>query len=193
MKRLIPFVALVVASFTSDASAQPLMNYTYADVAYQWTHVDESGFDDANGLDARVSYSPIHHFALEGGYNLASGKVLGNGYREHLFSYGGAGWYSFCEGLDLVGRVGGIHARGEIDNFDDVSDNGVYAGASLRYLVTKEFEADLNVLYDRIEDGEWSYSLTGLYAVHENVALKTEAGMNDDSDVSLLGGVRLAM
>jgi hypothetical protein len=204
MKKLLPLILASMSFLPSVGTAQPLMTYTYADVAYQWTHVDQSGVNDANGLDAKISYSPITHFALEGGYNYLAtkghvdfiGDRLTINLDQNIFSYGGAGWYSLQDDLDIVVRVGGLHARAtaSVDGEDSTaSDNGVYTGLSLRYLATKELETDFNVLYDRIEDGSWTYSLTGLYSIHENVALKGEAGIDNDSDIALLAGIRVAL
>jgi hypothetical protein len=87
----------------------------------------------------------------------------------------------------------------------------VYAGLTLRYVPTEDLETDFNVPYDRVEDGAWTYGITGLwnygpmglraygitglYAIHERVALKAEANIDNDADadVSLLAGVRLAL
>lgn len=204
MKKLLCTLSVTILSFASSASAQPLMNYTYADVAYQWTHFSESNYSGANGLDTKVSYSPIDHFALEGGYNYSSASIdfseSGDRYKfdvnQNLFTYGGAGWYSIQENLDIVARVGGIYARASTSGSgidETFSDNGVYTGLTLRYLAMDQLETDAFVTYDHISSDSWSYGLTGLYALHENVALKTEVAMNDQSDLALLGGVRLAM
>lgn len=204
MKKLLPIILASFGFLPSHGAAQPLMTYTYADVAYQWSHIDESGVNDGNGLDAKISYSPIKHFAIEGGYNYLSTKghldLLGERFNfnidQNVFSYGGAGWYSLMQDLDIVARVGGLHARATASGYGDestTSDNGVYAGLSLRYLATQDFEADLNVIYDRIEDGAWTYGATGLYAIHENVALKGEATIDNDSDIALLAGIRVAL
>ena len=204
MKKLLPIILSAFACAPTAALCQPLMTYTYADVAYQWTHIDESGLNDANGVDTQLSFSPAKHFALEGGYNYLSTKahadLLGDRVNfnvdQNTFSYGGAGWYSLQDDLDIVARVGGIHARANVSGSgldETVSDNGVYTGLTLRYLATQELETDLYVLYDHIETTTWSYGLTGLYKVHENVALKGEAAINDDTDIALLAGVRIAM
>ena len=198
MKRLLPIITLLVAGFTSTAEAQPLMNYTYADAAYQWIGIDQQGYGDSNGLDSKLSYSPVEHFALEGGYNYLSTKFNPGDIktRQHLFTYGGAGWYSVCKGLDLVGRVGGVSGRLNYtgDGYDEsFTDNGVYAGGSVRYLVAEEFEADLNVTYQNLNSSSWLYSATGLYAIHENIALKGDVGIDNDKNVYLTGGFRFAM
>jgi len=204
MKKLVALVAVSATAFATTASAQPLMTYTYADVAYQWTYINESGVDNSNGLDVQLSASPIKHFAIEGGYNYGStgfktSDMFGTtsvDINTNVFTYGGAGWYTIKEGLDIVARVGGIHARANYSGYgesDGTSDNGVYTGLTLRYLALEDLETDLNVTYDRITTGSWSYSGTALYAVHENVALKGDAGINDNGDVSLLAGIRLSL
>ena len=193
MKRWIPIIAFLLSGYASVASATPLMKYTYVDAAYQWTHIHDSGVNDANGLDSKISYTPIEHFALEGGYNYLSTKFSGINIRENVFTYGGAGWYTVAQGLDLVGRVGGIAANAKASGFDKVNDNGVYAGGTLRYLAAKDLETDLNIEWDRISTGSWTYGLVALYAIHENVALKAGADINNSSDVALTAGVRVAM
>ena len=69
----------------------------------------------------------------------------------------------------------------------------MYAGLTFRYVPTENVETDFNVLYERMEDGAWTYGIRGLYAIHERVALKAEANIDNDADVSLLAGVRLAL
>lgn len=204
MKKIISLLIPALAALPSAAVAQPLMTYTYADIAYQWTYVNEDGYDNANGLDVQLSYTPIKHLALEGGYNYlnssAHGELLNErisiGLNQNLFTYGGAGWYSIEDGLDIVARVGGVHANLDISGDlggSSMSDDGVYSGVTLRYLAMEDLETDLNVLYSYIESSSWSYSLTGLYAIHENVALKGEAAIDNDADVALLGGVRFSL
>ena len=204
MKKFFALFAVSATTFATTVTAQPLMTYTYADVAYQWTYSNESGLDNANGVDVKLSASPIKHFALEGGYKYAAGgfkttDMLGTtsgDINTNIFTYGGAGWYTIQDGLDIVARVGGIHASANFSGYGDsetFSDNGVYTGLTLRYLALADLETDLNVTYDRIDTGSWTYSATALYAVHENVALKGDAGIDDNGDVGLLAGVRLSL
>ena len=204
MKKLLTSLFIAVLGYVGSASAQPLMNYTYADIAYQWTHLDQSGLDGANGLDTKLSYSPIKHFALEGGYNYSStsadfsspGETFKFNLDQNVFTYGGAGWYSLDEKLDIVARVGGVHARANASGsgYDDTySDNGVYTGLTLRYLALEQLETDAFIQYDHINSDTWTYGVTGLYALCTNAALKGEVAMDDESNVALLGGVRLAM
>lgn len=195
LKKVVTVLAIASAAFGTHAHAQPLMTYTYTDVAYQWTSLRDSVLDNTNGVDVKLSASPVKHFALEGGYNYAAGSVSDStiDIDTNIFKYGAAGWYSLQDGLDLVARVGGIHARASLSEYGTFSDDGVYAGASLRYLALDELETDFNVLYENVNSGAWTFSGTALYAVHEHVALKADAGITDEADVILLAGVRLAL
>jgi len=204
MKNLLCTISIVMSAFAASASAQPLMNYTYADVAYQWTHIDQSGVDSSNGVDTKLSYTPIKHFALEGGYNYSStsadfsipGETFKFDISQNVYSYGAAGWYSLQEGLDIVARVGGIHAQTSANGtgFDSTyNQDGVYTGLVLRHLAMDTLETDAFVTYDHVQSDSWSYGLTGLFALCENAALKGEVALDNDSNLALLGGVRLAM
>ena len=198
MKRILSLGALALAFSASTASADPLMKYDYFDAAYQWTSTDSDSFDNANGLDTKISYSPIDNFAIEGGYNYARADFTGTdiGVNSNTYTYGVLGYYSICPGFDLLGRVGGTHLN---DNFSfdgtkiSASGERVYAGIGSRYLLTDDIEFDANVTYVDLDNASWTYSGTGLLAVSENVALKADVAIDDDKDVALTGGVRLAM
>ena len=198
MKRMLSLCALALAFSASTASADPLMKYDYFDAAYQWTSTDSDSFDNANGLDTKISYSPIDNFAIEGGYNYARADFTGTdiGVNSNTYTYGVLGYYSICPGFDLLGRVGGTHLN---DNFSfdgtkiSASGERVYAGIGSRYLLTDDIEFDANVTYVDLDNASWTYSGTGLLAVSENVALKADVAIDDDKDVALTGGVRLAM
>lgn len=196
MKKIL-LAALLFACGASVASADPLMKYTYADIAYQWTHID-SNLNDSNGADAKLSYAVVDHFALEGGYNYANSGFDHSNINQSFFRYGGAGWYEFCNGVNLVGRVGGTHVNVD-DSRGDSSDNGVYTGLGLRYLLTDTLEGNLDALYDNVngiynaKGGTWTYSGTLLQTVADNVALKGGVSIDADQNVALIAGVRLAM
>ena len=190
MKRFLPLVILISAALyfrSVPASADPLMNYNYFDLAYEWISYDDSPIDDSNGFNSQLSYAIIDNLALEGGFDyLNAGSVDGQ-----LFSYGGAYWYTLEQGLDLVARVGGLHARIETDVADD-SDNGVYAGAEVRFLLTKVYELDGSVTYANIDETSWTVGTSLLTSLSDSFALRGGVAINDDSDVTLQGGLRWA-
>lgn len=198
MKRILSLCALALAFSATTASADPLMKYDYFDAAYQWTSTDSTDIDDANGLDTRISYSPIKNFAIEGGYNYARTDFTGTdlGLNINTYTYGVLGYYSICPGFDLLGRVGGTHlnVNTEVDDITiSASAERAYAGIGSRYLLTDEIEFDANVTYTDLENSSWAYSGTGLFTVSENVALKADVALDNDDNVVLTGGVRLAM
>lgn len=192
--------ALLAVGGATTASADPLMKYTYADVSYQWAHVDAEGVNDSNGVDTKLSYSPLEHFALEGGYNYANSGFTGTGtnLNQSFFRYGGAGYYSYCNGIDLVGRVGGSSVNVD-SSFGDGSDNGVYSGVGIRHQLTDTIELDADALYDSVNSiynvsgGQWTYTGTFLNTLTDELALKLTAGIDADSDIILTGGLRLTM
>ena len=203
MKKMILAALLSVGGVTT-ASADPLMKYTYADVSYQWAHVDAEGVNDSNGVDTKLSYSPIENFALEGGYNYANSGFTGTStnLNQSFFRYGVAGYYSYCNGIDFVARVGGsavtIDASSSAGDAD-ADDNGVYSGLAVRHQLTDTVEVDAEALYDSVNSiynvsgGQWTYTGTLLNTLTEDLALKLTAGIDADSDVFLTGGLRLAM
>lgn len=193
MKNVFALALALVLVGVQPLAADPLMKYTYFDAAYEWTHIDTDGVDDANGLDTKLSYVVMDNVALEGGYNYLNTEIADLDLDVSTFKYGVAGWYSFCEGFDLVGRVGGIHAEvsGDVSSF---GDDGVYTGAQIRSLLTDTIEGNFDILYTHLGDSStWNYVGTALFTLTDSVALKTAVGINDDSDVTLTGGVRFTM
>lgn len=190
MNRFLPFVVLLGSAIclrSVPVNADPLMNYNYFDLAYEYISYDDSVIDDSNGFNSQLSYAIIDNLALEGGYDyLNSGDIDGQ-----LFSYGGAYWYTVEQGLDLVARVGGLHARIESDIADD-SDNGIYAGAEVRYLLTKLYELDGSITYAKIDEATWTVGTSLLRSLSDNFALRGGVAITDESDVVLQAGIRLA-
>jgi len=175
------------------------MKYTYADVSYQWAHVDAEGINDSNGVDTRVSYSPIDNLAAEFGYNYANSGIQGasTNIDQSFFRYGLAGYYSYCNGIDFVARAGASHVN--LDVLGDHNDDGVYSGLAVRHQYSDTLELDLEALYDNVlsiynvTGGQWTYTGTALNALTDELALKLSAGIDADSDVFLTAGLRLAM
>jgi hypothetical protein len=198
MKKMI-LAALLAVGGATTASADPLMKYTYADVSYQWAHVDAEGLNDSNGVDTKLSYSPLENIAAEFGYNYANSGFTGQSTNidQSFFRYGLAGYYSYCNGIDLVARAGASHVN--LDAAGDADDDGVYAGLAVRHQLTDTVEVDAEALYDNVNSiynvsgGQWTYTGTVLNSLTEELALKLTAGIDADSDIFLTAGLRLAM
>ena len=137
----------------------------------------------------------MEYLAVEAGYNYAATGAAGIDVALNTFGYGIAGWYDICQNFHLVGRVGGLHQDIDVEkDLPNDAEDGVYAGAQLRYLFTDTFEGDLDVTYVHL-GGEtiWNYGLTGLLTLTDGIALKVGSSITDDSDVSVLGGFRFAL
>jgi hypothetical protein len=190
MKRFLPLVTLLGAALcfrSAPVNADPLMNYNYFDLAYEWVNYDESVIDDSNGFDSQLSYAVVDNVALEVGYDyLNAGSVDGQ-----LLSYGGAYWYTLEQDLDLVGRVGGLHQRIETDVAED-TENGVYVGGEVRYLLTELYELDGSITYANVDETTWTVGSSLLRSLNENFALRGGVAINDESDLALQAGIRWA-
>ena len=190
MRKFLPLVLLLSVAFcfrSVPVNADPLMNYNYFDFAYEWISYDDSAIDDSNGFNSQLSYAIIDNLALEVGYDyLNSGDIDGQ-----LLSYGGAYWYTVCQGLDLVARAGGLHARIESDVAED-TDNGVYVGGEVRYLLTNLYELDGSITYAQMDETTWTVGTSLLRSLSDNFALRGGVAINDDSDLALQAGIRLA-
>lgn len=205
MKKILSLFAAAMAFGATAASADPLMKYNYFDAAYQWNDTKGiHGVGPTNGVDTKLSISPFENFALEGGYNYANGDfsktirdaINVSSINYNTYSYGILGYVSYCPGLDFLARVGGNHFNANTDIVGDhvtEAADRVYAGGGSRYLLSDEIEVDANILYQNVNGALWTYSGTALYTVAENVALKADAGIDNESSVTLTAGVRLAM
>lgn len=195
MKKMILAAALALGG-ASTASADPLMKYTYADVSYQWAHVDAEGLKDSNGVDTKVSVSPVENLVAEFGYNYASSGYSGTSANldQNFYRYGLAGYYSYCNGIDFVARAGASHV-----DIKGATDDGVYSGLAVRHQYSDNVELNLEALYDNVlslynvNGGNWTYTGTVLNALTDELALKLTAGVDADTNVILTAGLRLAL
>lgn len=208
MKRIALVVAAVAGFSSAPVVAQPLMKYNYLDVAYQWNSANGvSTVHSTNGVDTKLSVSLIEHFALEGGYTYAKGDAsksyeqeVGatyNYFEFNTYSYGVLGYYRIKDGLDLLARVGGNHYNEALTmngkSLTAAGQDRVYSGIGARYLATDDLEIDGNILYQNQDAAVWTYSATALYSVLKNIALKAETAIDNESNVIVTAGVRLAM
>jgi hypothetical protein len=193
--RIAFLTALACASLVvKEVSADPLMKYDFVDLAYQWTRDTTTGVafeEGGHGLDTKLSYVVADNIALEGGYNYTDFSDFD--VNVDRFRYGVALWNSICDGMDVVGRLGGIHQEFSSD-FGSETDSGVYGGVQLRTLLSDDIEGNADVLYDYVDgNGTWTYGLTAITALGESFGLKTGATIDNDGVVALLAGLRFTM
>ena len=192
--RKIAYLLALSLIFCGIAAQAEDLSYTYGEVSYKWTHPDEEGIGNSNGLETKLSYSPIEYFAIEGGYDFASYKVDGISARSHEWTYGGLGYFplSCSNNFHGLARVGGIAEHEKISGVGNRTVNGVYAGGGLRYLFDNNAEAEGNITYSHVEDSSaiWDFEAAGLYPIVDHLALKASAAIDNSSDVALTGGLR---
>ena len=195
-KKLILCALIVCGTAVSSAKADPILNYNYFSVDYVWTHFDESGLKDSNGLQANVSWSPMENFFVEGGYDYVSSKTktdLGShGVNIDTYKYGIGGFFPIEKTMHLVGRIDGYHTDGRADG-SNASDDGFGVGASLRVALDRQFEIEPLFNYIHYSQSNfWDYGVRGIYAVNQNVGIDGGIVLNDDRDLRLIIGGRYA-
>lgn len=187
VKGLVLGMVLFLAA-TEQASADPLMRYSYLDLGYRWLEVDPSGYggSSSDDLTAAISVSPVEHFALEGGYGFGN---LDYGAYRNTFTYGVLGYVSLADSLDLYAHGGGISTELTTD-FYDQDGEGVYAGLGLRGLFAKNWEGSGEVQFTDALQQQWQAVGTVLARVHDHIAVKGQATINDNGNAGMLIGVR---
>jgi hypothetical protein len=73
---------------------------------------------------------------------------------------------------------------------DEDTENGVYAGGEVRYLLSELYELDGSIDYANIDEAVWTVGTSLLRALNDNFALRGGVAINDDSDLALQAGIR---
>ena len=192
MRKFFSIFALTAMCCAMTAQAEPAINYNYFDAAYQWTHADADGIKDANGLDSKLSIGLIDYLALEGGYSYMDSEADGVDFDLEEFRYGLVGYYPICPELQLQARAGGQVGTFDTAGYWDAKD-GAYGGLGIRYLVTDTIELEGTATYSYYSGAtSWEYEGVSLFGLTDMLAVKAGIGFNDDSDMQLTGGLRLA-
>ena len=191
MRKTALLLAFSLLLSTAAAYAEGI-SYNYGDVSYKWEYSNEEEIGNSNGVEANLSLSPMEYLALEGKYEFASFKTDGFKTRVNAWRYGALGYLPICPNYHALARVGGVSDNVHINEVGSENVNGVYAGGGLRYMFENDAEVEGNITYSHVKYGtaNWEYEGTGLYPLVGGLALKGTAGIDDDSNVSLLAGLR---
>ena len=188
---LLALAAVLMAA--APCFADPIMKYNYFDLGYRHMFFDEKSADDGNGLEAKVSFSPVEHFFLEGGYQYMDTGIHEVDIDANTWTYGVGGYLDLCEETHLIARAGGIHEEIETD-VGDADEDGYYAGLKVRYDYDHQVELDASATYSNVDsDGAWTYDASVLVPVADSVAVQFNAEIDDETNVGLLGGLRFTM
>jgi hypothetical protein len=173
------FGGLMLAAAPLAALADD-MSYSYVDLAYVETDIDQGPTADGFALRGSVGFAE-NWFAF-GEY--ADQSVSGVDLTQYAVGIGGH--YGLAESLDLVGRVG--WAKVEIDaGFVDADDDGYLLDLGLRGRVGDAVELEGGARYVDFGDGgdETSLFFGGRFHFNETWALGAEFQSGDDLDVIL--------
>jgi hypothetical protein len=147
--------------FTSQAGT---MDYSYAEIAYIDTELDDDDIDvDGDGFELRGSVAFSENFFAYAGY-----QDLGFdfGIDATRFDVGAGMRWPLNPKIDLVGRAGIVKTDVELDRFGvDEDDDGFLIGARLRSAITEELEVEGGFDYVDLDDSgdDTSITLEGRY------------------------------
>jgi len=192
MNKLLACLSAVGLFAAAQTVRADTLTYNNFDVGYKYTNVDVSGVDDGHGVEANITFSPIAHFFLEGGYEYINIDNAGEG---HAYAYGIGGYVPLEENLHLVGSLGGLRVDTESEGGGDANDDGYYLGAKVRYDICSGTELEAGATYVDFSDSQtsWVYELAALFPVAEHLKLQGQVELNDDDDVALVAGVRIEL
>jgi hypothetical protein len=173
------FGGLMLAAAPLTALADD-MSYSFVDVAYVETDIDDAPTADGFALRGAVGFAETFFVFGEYSDQSVSGVDLTS------YAVGLGGHYGIAENLDLVGRVGWAQVEIDAGPFD-ADDDAYFLDLGLRGRVGDAVELEGGARYTDFSDGGDS---TGLYAggrfhFNETWALGAEYQDGDDSSTIL--------
>jgi hypothetical protein len=168
------------------ASQADTMDYTFAELAYVDTKLDNGPFDvDGNGLALRGSLAVNPSFFVFAGYTDLDFDFNVDATQLEV---GGGGHLPLAPKIDLVGRAGIVKANIEAGNFDD-DDTGLLLGARVRGEIAPRFEVEGGFDYVDLDDfgNDTSIVLEGRYFFVNQWAGGVKVEIGDDSTAISVG------
>ncbi|MGH8250919.1 MAG: outer membrane beta-barrel protein [Steroidobacteraceae bacterium] len=174
--------SLLLAALPLVAQAED-MSYSYVDLGYVETDIDNLPSADGFGLRGSVGFS--ENWFVFGEYtdqDLAGVDI-------DQFAVGLGGHYTLTEEMDLVGRVGYVDAEAAVGPFT-ASVDGFLVSAGLRGQIGDAFELEGRVDHtDLGDDGgdDTSIAIGGRYFFTDQFALGAEYSSSDDANAIFVG------
>ncbi len=175
--------SLLLAALPLAAQAEG-MSYSYVDLGYVETDIDNAPTADGFGVRGSVGFAE-NYFAF-GEY---TNQDL-QGIDIDQLAVGLGGHLDLTEKLDLVGRVGYLDAEASVGGIS-VSVDGYLVSAGLRGQVAPDFELEGHVIHrDLGDDGgdDTAVAIGGRYFFTNRFALGAEYEIADDAKTILVGG-----
>lgn len=172
-------------AFAPLAALADDMSYSYLDLGYVETDIDDAPTADGFGVRGSVGFGA--NWFVFGEY---SSQELGSVDIDQ-FAVGLGGHYGLTEEMDLVGRVGYVDAEAAVGPFS-VSVDGFLVSAGLRGQIGDAFELEGRVDYtDLGDDGgdDTSLAIAGRYFFTDQFAVGAEYATSDDAN-AIFAGIR---
>ncbi len=196
-------VSYLAASFLLATSAIPQAaaaaagpRYTYVDIAYVNTEIDDDGLlgedpdGDGIGIGGSVAVADMVH--LFASYGMAELEVFDVDVDYDVLTFGAGVNYPLSNTVDFVGRISYVDAEVDVDGFGSADESGYGLSTGVRAMLTEQVELSGFLNYVDLGSGadETTVSIEALYSFNETFAagLGTEFG-SDSREIS--AGVRL--
>lgn len=160
------------------------LSYNYVEAGYVTVDVDGGGKNpDGFGVAGSFQFAPMV-FGQAGYSMLSSGPIDLN-----TFAAGLGLRHGVTDTVDLVGGVGALFAKVDVDGLGSDDDTGYYVSAGARALVLPKLEVNGGINYSNVfDDGNTSYSLGGVLSFTPQLALVGGLGFDSDATTFTVGG-----
>lgn len=185
MKKATVAAAIAAMGLVGPTFAQDEFSYTYLEVGYVSSELDESNAD-GDGFRVHGSYAFTDQFF---GFASYSDQDYDFNVDASVFEVGvGTNW-ALSPKLDLEGTVSYLDASVDAPGFRGVDDNGLGVGAGLRGHVSDALELRGGVEYENFDKGgsDTTLAVGARYYFTKLFALAGDIGFNDDGTTWMLG------
>lgn len=180
MQRLTLGLLATLAAALPFASHAETMDYSYVELGYIDTEIDNDAFDvDGDGFALRGSLAVHERFFVFAGY-----EDLGfeRGIDTTTLQVGGGAHWPLKNNLDIVARAAILKSEVEFGPADE-DDNGFLLGARLRTVLAPQFEVEGGIEHVDLDDqgDETSLVLEGRYFFIDQLAGGLLLQVGDDA------------
>jgi hypothetical protein len=166
----------VIAPLASQAGT---MDYSYAELGYVDTQLDDDGFDvDGDGFALRGSLAVHPNFFVFAGYQDLSFDFDVD---TSLLEVGGGAHWPLSDKIDIIGKLGIVKAELDAGPFD-ADDDGFLFGARVRGVVAPKFELEGGFDYRDLDEAgdDTTIVFEGRYFFLEQLAGGLSVSVGDD-------------
>jgi hypothetical protein len=187
MRFKIASVLAASAAFVPFLAQADGLSYSYVDVAYVNTDLDETS-EDVDGLALRGSLEITEQVFLFAGYSDQSGSIGGRDLDFETYSLGVGYAWPIAPRMDLYGKIGYTEADADFRGFGG-DDDGYLLAFGLRSRVQEQLELEGSLNYVDLSDSgdDTSLGLSARWYFTEQFAAGVEGAFGDDANTYGIG------